>query len=65
MSKTLQQNRFLHDGKPFSQFLILDIEFIEGTQNSIPDLLTHEFSQNSTQDIQKKASIAAPTPKAT
>ena len=65
MSKTLQQNRFLHDGKPFSQFLILDIEFIEGTQNSIPDFLTHEFLQNPNQNVREEAGTAASTPKST
>ena len=36
-----------------------DIEFIEGTQNSIPDFLTHEFLQNPTQNVREKASTVA------
>ena len=31
-----------------------DIEFIEGTQNSIPDFLTREFLQNPNQDVREK-----------
>ena len=30
-----------------------DFEFIEGSQNSIPDFLTREFLQSHSQDIQK------------
>ena len=37
-----------------------DIEFIEGSQNSIPDFLTREFLQSHSQDVQK--TIPAPTP---
>ena len=40
----------------------IDIEFIEATQNSIPDFLTRDFLQNPNQDVRKKASTT-PTPK--
>ena len=32
-----------------------DLEFIEGSQNSIPDFLTREFLQNHSQDVQETA----------
>ena len=31
-----------------------DIEFIKGTQNSIPDFLTHEFLQSPNHNVGKK-----------
>ena len=37
-----------------------DIEFIEGTQNSIPDFLNHEFLQNPNHNVGEKG-IASPT----
>ena len=40
------------------------IEFIEGTQNNIPDFLTCKFLQGPNQDVREKAS-STPTPKAT
>jgi len=30
-----------------------DLEFIKGSQNSIPDFLTHEFLQSHSQDVQE------------
>ena len=39
-----------------------DIEFIEGTQNSIPNFLTREFLQNPKQDVREKTHTT-PTPK--
>ena len=39
-----------------------DIEFIEGTQNNIPDFLTSEFLQSPNQNVQKKISTTL-TPK--
>ena len=38
-----------------------DIEFIEGTQNSIPDFLTHEFLQSLNHNVGEK-DTASPTP---
>ena len=61
MFKTLHQNRFLHVGKPFFWFFNFDIEFIEGTQNSIPDFLTHEFLQSPNHNVGEK-DTACPTP---
>ena len=37
-----------------------DLEFIEGSQNSIPDFLTREFLQSHSQDVQE--TIPAPAP---
>ena len=39
-----------------------DIEFIEGTQNSIPDFLTREFLQIPNHNVGEK-DITTPTPK--
>ena len=39
-----------------------DIEFIEGTQNNIPDFLTSEFLQSPNQNVRKEFSTT-PTPK--
>ena len=39
-----------------------DIEFIEGTQNSIPDFLTREFLQSPNHNVREK-DLATPTPK--
>ena len=39
-----------------------DIEFIEGTQNSIPDFLTHEFLQSPNHNVEEK-DTTTPTPK--
>ena len=38
-----------------------DIEFIEGTQNSIPDFLNREFLQSPGHNVGEK-NIASPTP---
>ena len=40
-----------------------DIEFIEGTQNNIPDFLTYEFLQSLNHHVGKKGT-ATPIPKA-
>ena len=39
-----------------------DIDFIEGTQNSIPDFITREFLQSPNQDVWEKTRTT-PTPK--
>ena len=39
-----------------------DIEFIEGTQNSIPNFLTREFLQSLNQDVREETRTT-PTPK--
>ena len=39
-----------------------DIEFIEGTQNNIPDFLTREFLQSPNYNVGEKGT-ATPTPK--
>ena len=38
-----------------------DIEFIQGTQNSIPNFLTREFLQDPVQDVREKSRITPTT----
>ena len=45
MFKTSPPNRFLRDGKLFYLFFYFDIEFINGSLNSLPDFLTREILQ--------------------
>ena len=44
-SKILQVSKYLPDGKAILSIFDFDLEYIKGSQNSIPDFLTREFLQ--------------------
>ena len=62
MFKTLHQNKFFARWQAILSIFDFDIEFIEGTQNSIPDFLTREFLQIPDHNVREK-DTTTPTPK--